>query len=193
MCGNAYTNNMHKKITSKVLPAGSYIVATEPLSPELAKQLLPLDSAVCDLNYALDYFRLSADNRMLFGGLCNYSGADPQDIVATLRAKMLRVFPQLAATKIDYSWGGMIAVGFNRLPQIGRVSPNLYYAQGYAGHGVNATHIAARIIAESISQQSSRIDLFEKIKHHKFPGGKTLQSALFALGMTYFRMKDVLY
>ena len=191
MCGNAYTKNMHKTITSKILPAGSYIIATEPLG-KLADTLLPKDSAVCDLNYALDYFRLSKDKRLLFGGLCNYSGRDPSNISEILQKKMLTVFPQLKETPIDYYWGGMIGVGINRLPQIGRIGHNLYYAQGYAGHGVNATHIAARIIAESITAQSHRIDLFEKVKHHTFPGGPQLQSVLFSLGMLYFRLKDAL-
>ncbi len=190
MCCNAYGSNLHNRISNKILPAGSYIIATEPLSEQQANELLPLDSAVCDLNYALDYFRLSADKRLLFGGMCNYSGRDPVDIKSVLRPKMLRVFPQLERVGIDYQWGGMIGVGINRLPQVGRTSPNVYHAQAYAGHGVNATHLTARVIAESITGESRRIELFESIKHWGFPGGKLLQSPLFAIGMAYFRMKD---
>lgn len=192
MCGNAYASNMHNEIKNKVLPAGSYIIATEPLSDKLAQEILPKDTAVCDLNYALDYYRLSADKRMLFGGLCNYLGTDPHNILATLKSKMQGVFPKLRDVKIDYQWGGMIGIGLNRMPQIGRVNPTMYYAQAYAGHGVNATHIAARVISESIAQQSERIDIFEKIPHYSFPGNSHLRSPLFALGMLFYKLKDLL-
>ncbi len=188
LCTNAYGRNVHGALAHKLIPATSYIVATEPL-PQ-ARTLLPLDSAVCDLNYALDYFRLSADGRLLFGGMCNYAGRDPQAVAPILRRKMLRVFPQLDQCTFDFCWGGMIGIGMNRMPQIGRIGHNLYYAQGYAGHGLNATHLAARVIAESILQQSNRIDLFERIRHRSFPGGFALRSWVYALGMMYFRLKD---
>ena len=128
---NAYLNGLNPHLSGKVLPAGSYIIATEPLSAAQAAQLLPQNMAVCDQRVTVDYFRLSADRRLLFGGACHYSGRDPQDISAYMRPKMLQVFPQLADVKIDYQWGGMIGIGANRLPQIGRLAdqPNVYYAQ----------------------------------------------------------------
>ncbi|MGH8485630.1 MAG: NAD(P)/FAD-dependent oxidoreductase, partial [Pseudomonas sp.] len=131
---NAYLNNLNPKLGGKILPAGSYIIATEPLSEAQARQLLPQNMAVCDQRVTVDYFRLSADRRLLFGGACHYSGRDPQDIAGYMRPKMLKVFPQLADTRIDYQWGGMIGIGANRLPQIGRLreQPNVYYAQAYA-------------------------------------------------------------
>ncbi|MNQ96283.1 Gamma-glutamylputrescine oxidoreductase [compost metagenome] len=191
---NAYLNDLNPELSGKVLPAGSYIIATEPLSEERAHALLPQNMAVCDQRVALDYYRLSADRRLLFGGACHYSGRDPKDIAAYMRPKMLEVFPQLSAVKIDYQWGGMIGIGANRLPQIGRLKdqPNVYYAQAYSGHGVNATHLAGKLLAEAISgQHSGGFDLFAKVPHITFPGGKHLRSPLLALGMLWHRFKEL--
>ena len=191
---NAYLNQLNPHLSGKVLPAGSYIIATEPLSEEQAHALLPQNMAVCDQRVALDYYRLSADRRLLFGGACHYSGRDPADIGAYMRPKMLEVFPQLANVRIDYQWGGMIGIGANRLPQIGRLpdQPNVYYAQAYSGHGVNATHLAGRLLGEAISgEQGGRFDLFAKVPHVTFPGGKHLRSPLLALGMLWHRMKEL--
>lgn len=188
---NAYLGRLIPQITGKVLPAGSYIIATEPLTDHLDQQLLPHDMAVCDQRVALDYFRLSADKRLLFGGLCHYSGQHPKSIVQALQPNMLRVFPQLANTKIDYQWGGYIGIGANRMPQLGIIDQNIYYAQAYSGHGINATHMMGRLIAEAISGQLERFDVFAKIKHITFPGGPLLRSPTLALGMLYYRFKDL--
>jgi len=191
LAGNAYLGDLNKKLSGKVLPAGSYIIATEPLSDELHQQLLPNNHAVCDQKIDLDYFRLSADKRLLFGGMCNYSGRDPKNIKAALYPKMLKVFPQLTETKIDYQWGGMIGIGANRLPQIGQLASNVFYAQAYSGHGVNVTHMAAKLLAEKINGETDRIKHFSKVKHMSFPGGKYLRSPLLALGMMYHKMTDI--
>ena len=191
---NAYLKDLNPQLSGKVLPAGSYIIATEPLSEAQAHALLPQNMAVCDQRVALDYYRLSADRRLLFGGACHYSGRDPQDIGAYMRPKMLDVFPHLANVKIDYQWGGMIGIGANRLPQIGRLpdQPNVYYAQAYSGHGVNATHLAGKLLAEAISgQHSDGFDLFAQVPHITFPGGKYLRSPLLALGMLWHRLKEL--
>lgn len=194
LAGNAYSSNLLPKplpnISNKILPAGSYIIATEPLPTEVHQKLLPGNHAVCDLKIDLDYFRLSADKRLLFGGMCNYSGRDPKDIKAALFPKMLKVFPELADINIDYQWGGMIGIGANRLPQIGRVSDNIYHAQAYSGHGVNVTHMAAKLLAEAIHGESERSKYFEQVKHFAFPGGKHLRSPLLALGMMYHKILD---
>ncbi|WP_281688023.1 FAD-binding oxidoreductase [Pseudomonas citronellolis] len=192
---NAYQNGLNHYLDGKVLPAGSYVIATEPLPAELAHELLPQNMAVCDQRVALDYYRLSADNRLLFGGACHYSGRDPADIAAYMRPKMLKVFPHLADVRIDYQWGGMIGIGANRLPQIGRLpgQPNVYFAQAYSGHGVNATHLAGKLLAEAIAgQQGSGFELFAKVPHITFPGGKLLRSPLLALGMAWYRFKEAL-
>ena len=190
LAGNAYLGNLEPQIGKKILPAGSYMIGTEKLEKSLWQSLLPEDSAICDVSLALDYFRLSADKRLLFGGMCNYLGRDPANIIASLRPKMLRVFPQLVDTAIDYQWGGMIGIGANRMPQIGRLASNVYYAQAYSGHGVNASHMAGRILAEAISHQSERIDAFAGIRHMTFPGGRYLRSPLLALGMLWHRLKE---
>ncbi|MDB6049355.1 MAG: dependent oxidoreductase [Pseudomonas sp.] len=191
---NAYLNDLNPELSGKVLAAGSYIIATEPLSLAQANELLPQNMAVCDQRVTVDYYRLSADRRLLFGGACHYSGRDPKDIAAYMRPKMVEVFPQLASARVDYQWGGMIGIGANRLPQIGRLSghPNVYYAQAYSGHGLNATHLAGRLLAEAISgQHSGGFELFSQVPHMTFPGGKALRSPLLALGMLWHRLKEL--
>ncbi len=192
LAGNAYLGKTEPKLYGMVIPAGSYIVATESLEAELANELLPQDMATCDQRVGLDYFRLSADRRLLFGGLCNYSGRDPKDITATLRPKMIKVFPKLEGARIEYEWGGNIAISMNRIPQMGRINGNTYYAHGYSGHGVAPTHIAGRILADVIAGDSARFDVFARVRHLKLPGGKWFANPALALGMLNYRLKEVL-
>ena len=192
LAGNAYLGSAERSVSSAVIPAGSYVIATEPLSDDVASELLPKDMACCDQRVGLDYFRLSADNRMLFGGLCNYSGRVPKSISATLRPNMIRAFPQLKDAKIDFEWGGNIAISMNRIPQFGRIKGNTYYAQGYSGHGVAPTHMAGQVMADVISGDSERFDVFAKVHHWKLPGGKLFANPALALGMMYFRLKEIL-
>ena len=190
---NAYHSGLERRLGSQVIAAGSYLIATEPLPAELAAELIPQNMALCDQRVALDYYRLSADRRLLFGGACHYSGRDPADVAAYMRPKMLAVFPQLADVRIDYQWGGMIGIGANRLPQIGRLpdQPNVFYAQAYSGHGLNATHLAARILGEAMTGQASRgFDLFSQVPHMAFPGGERFRSPLLALGMLWQKLKE---
>ncbi|WP_439860494.1 NAD(P)/FAD-dependent oxidoreductase [Pseudomonas sp. MBLB4136] len=191
---NAYLGELNPTLGGKVLPAGSYIIATEPLSEDQARALIPRNMALCDQRVALDYYRLSADRRLLFGGACHYSGRDPADIAGYMRPKMLEVFPQLRDVRIDYQWGGMIGIGANRLPQIGRLKEqaNVFYAQAYSGHGVNATHLAGKLLAEAIAGQAGGgFELFAKVPHLTFPGGRLLRSPLLALGMLWHRLKEL--
>lgn len=193
LAGNAHLGNLEPALSGKVLPAGSYVIATEPLDAALAETLIPANRALCDQRVGLDYYRLSADRRLLFGGACRYSGRDPSDVARYMRPKMLKVFPQLTDKRIDFQWSGMIGIGANRLPQIGRLQaqPNVYYAQAYAGHGLNTTHLAARLLAEAISREHSHgFDLFARVPHMTFPGGQRLRSPLLALGMLWYRLKD---
>jgi glycine/D-amino acid oxidase-like deaminating enzyme len=192
---DAFLNKLEPALTGKLLPAGSYVIATEPLGEERARSLIPQNMALCDQRVALDYYRLSADNRLLFGGACNYSGRDPKNIADYMRPKMERVFPQLKGVGIDFQWGGMIGISANRFPQIGSVAnkPNVYYAQGYSGHGLNVTHFAARVLAQAIADNDSRaVDLFARVPHRTFPGGELLRSPLLALGMMWYRLKELL-
>lgn len=192
LAGNAYLGRSEPRLYGKVIPAGSYMIATEPLAADLARELLPQDMAVCDQRVALNYFRLSADRRMVFGGLCNYSGRDPKDITAAIRPNMLKVFPQLADTRIEYEWGGYIAIAIRRIPQFGRIEGNTWYAQGYSGHGVAPAHIAGQILADAIGGDLARFEVFEKIRHWKLPGGKWFANPALALGMLYYRLKEIL-
>ena len=192
LAGNAYLGATEPRLAGRVIPAGSYIIATERLSEEQARSLLPRDSACCDQRAALDYFRLSADRRLLFGGMCNYSGRVPKNITRSLKPAMLKVFPQLATVGIDYEWGGNIGISLNRIPQLGRIGSNTYYAQGYSGHGVAPTHLAGKILADVVAGDSEQFDVFAKIRHWRLPGGKWFANPALALGMLYFRLKDLL-
>lgn len=192
LAGNAYLGKLVPKLASRILPAGSYIVTTEPLDDDLANEILPANYAVCDQRWALDYFRLTADKRLLFGGLATYSGRHPRDIVGAIMPNVLKVFPQLKGVKIDHAWGGYMGIGLNRIPQLGKLAPNAYYAQAYSGHGVAPSHMSARLIAEAISGQLERFDVIAKIKHQPFPGGQMFKAPLQAIGMAYYRLKDAL-
>ncbi|CRM90694.1 Gamma-glutamylputrescine oxidoreductase [Pseudomonas sp. 22 E 5] len=190
---NAHLEELEPRLSGKVLPAGSYIIATEPLSEDVANQLIPQNLALCDQKVGLDYYRLSADRRLLFGGACHYSGRDPVDIAAYMQPKMLKVFPQLAHTAIEFQWGGKIGITANRFAQVGRLKqyPNVFYAQGYSGHGLNVTHWCAKLLAEGIhAGHSTGLDIFSQVPHMTFPGGKALRSPLLALGMLWYRVKE---
>jgi glycine/D-amino acid oxidase-like deaminating enzyme len=192
LAGNAYLDGAEPGIEGKVIPAGSYIIATEPLEEELARELIPRDMAACDQRVALDYFRMSADRRMLWGGLCNYSGRTPRDITAALRPGMLETFPQLRNKRIDYEWGGYIAISVNRIPQLGRIQGNTWYVQGYSGHGVAPTHIAGKVVADAVAGDMERFDVFERVRHVRLPGGSWVRNQALALGMLYHRLKEIL-
>ncbi|MES3708662.1 FAD-binding oxidoreductase [Pseudomonas putida] len=192
---NAHLDDLEPKLTGKVLPAGSYVIATEPLPQAVAERLIPKNMALCDQKVGLDYYRLTADRRLLFGGACHYSGRDPKDIGAYMRPKMLKVFPELARFSIDYEWGGTIGITANRFPQVGLLEkhPNVFYAQGYSGHGLNVTHWTAKLLAEVISRESRRgFDVFRSIPHLTFPGGKALRSPLLALGMLWYKLRETI-
>lgn len=173
-------------------PTGSYIIATEPLSAAMVAGINPQDLAVCDSNLVLDYFRLTGDKRMLFGGRCNYSNRDPRDITDTMRKRLVAIFPQLIDTKIAFTWGGRIGIVLTRVPAIGRMEPNLYFMQGYCGHGVNATHIAAEIVSDAICGTTEKFDLFDRIRHIRLPVGRWAGNQILALGMLYYRMRDLM-
>lgn len=173
-------------------PTGSYIIATEPLSEAEAREANPQDLAVADSNIVLDYFRLSADRRLLFGGRCNYSNRDPKDLSAALRPRLIEIFPQLATKRIDYAWGGRIDIVLTRVPALGRLEPNVYYLQGYCGHGVNTTHLAAEIVADAICGTFEKFDTFARIKQIRLPVPRWAGNQLLALGMLYYRLRDLL-
>ncbi|MEE4660247.1 MAG: FAD-binding oxidoreductase [Halieaceae bacterium] len=190
LAGNAYMGGLVPYLSKRVLPASSCMIATEPLSEEQASSVLPRDVAVCDPRTALDYFRLSADRRMLFGGLSNYTGLVPDNYEKVMTRKMLKIFPQLAGVRIDYAWDGQLGIGINRMPQTGMLDDNTYYIQAYSGHGVAPTHIMARVVAEALDGNSRRFDIMKRIQHMAFPGGRYLRRPGMALGMLYYKSLD---
>lgn len=190
--GNGYLGNLIPKLNSRVLPAGSYIIATEPLSDEQIASTAPLGWPTCDQRWALDYFRITEDKRMLFGGLATYSGRHPKNISAALIPKMDKVFPGLKGIRVDYEWGGYMGIGLKRIPMVGRLSDNVYFATGYGGHGVAPTHMSAKLVSEAIAGQAERYDILASINHPPFPGGKYLMKPAHTIGMAYYRLRDAI-
>ena len=191
LTGNAY-HHFDKKMQNFIIPVNSFVIATEPLSNEIINKINPQDLAVCDPNYILEYFRLTGDKRLLFGTRLNYHGNDEDFIKTELRKKMLRIYPDLNNVKIDYGWTGKIAVTINHIPQIGKLTSNIYYSQGYSGHGVNMTHLAGKLISEAISGTMERFDLFNSIRPVSIPGTYFLRRPLLSLGVMLYKIKDLL-
>jgi gamma-glutamylputrescine oxidase len=144
------------------------------------------------MNWVLDYFRRSADQRLLFGGRVNYSGLKSFDAPSATRARMLKVFPQLANVRIEYAWGGEVDITLNRAPHFGRLAPEVYFLQGFSGHGIALTGIAGKLVAEAIAGTAERFDVFARIPHGNFPGGAALRRPALVLAMLYYRLKDLL-
>ncbi|SDL60584.1 gamma-glutamylputrescine oxidase [Modicisalibacter muralis] len=192
LAGNAYMQGLMPQLEAKSMPASTQVIATTPLDDVQARDILPTDRAVEDCNYLLDYYRLSADRRLIYGGGVSYGGQDPDSIEDAIRPKLETTFPQLKGIAFDYTWGGTFLLTLNRLPQFGRLNANVYYAQGYSGHGVTCTHLAGRLIAEVIDGESERFDAFAGLPHLPFPGGRLLRVPLTTLGAWYYRTRDAL-
>lgn len=190
LCGNAYLGDLVPEIGRKIMPVGNYIGTTESLGENRARALIPGDAAVCDWNFILNYYRMTADRRLLFGGLASYSTLPPPDLRGGLRREMLKVFPSLGDVGFDYVWGGFVGITMERTPHFGRVRPNVYFAQGFSGNGVALTGLAGKVIAEAIAGQAERLDLFARLPHTTFYGGKLLRTPSLVLAMTWFRLRD---
>jgi gamma-glutamylputrescine oxidase len=192
LAGNAYLSKLVPGIERKIMPVGTYIAATEPLGAERARSLLRDNVAVADINFVLDYFRCSSDYRLLFGGRVSYSTLPPPHLAETMRKRMLRVFPQLGDVRMQYAWGGFVAITMNRAPHFGRVADNIYFAHGFSGHGIAATGLAGRLMADAIAGSAEKFDVFCRIPHRDFPGGRALRTPALVLAMTWFRLRDLL-
>ena len=190
LCCNGYLDRLEPRLGRKIAPIASYMLATEPLGEARARALIPGDISVADTKFVVDYFRLSRDRRLLFGGGETYSGRAPRDPKAFVRRYMLRVFPQLADARIDFAWGGQLAITRSRLPHFGRLGPNVFFAQGFSGHGVALTSLAGKLIAEAIAGTAERFDVFARLPHRDFPGGDVLRTPALVLAMLYFRLRD---
>ena len=176
----------------KIMPVGTYIVSTAALDESRAVQLLPTDAGVCDINFVLDYFRRSADHRLLFGGRVSYSGVVPPRLAQSMRSRMLRVFPTLSDVAIEHVWGGDVDISTNRAPHFGCLGGTVFYAQGFSGHGMALTGLAGRLIAEALAGQAERFDVFARLQHRDFPGGRALRMPALVLATLYYRLRDLL-
>lgn len=192
LCGNAWLGPFAPALSRKIMGVGTYIVATQPLGAERAAALIRNDAAVTDINWVIDYFRRSADHRLLFGGRVSYSGLDPLGTRRATRARMLAVFPQLADADIEHAWGGYVDITMNRAPHFGRLEPDVYFLQGFSGHGIALTGVAGKLLAEAIGGTAERFDLFARIPHRDFPGGAALRRPALVLAMLWYRMRDLL-
>ncbi len=190
ICGNAYLGNVVPELTARVMPVSTQMMASEPLGEERAKALLPTDMCVEDVRYILDYFRLSADHRLIFGGGVVYGGTDPADVEAKLRPNMVKVFPQLKEVKVDFAWSGNFALSFSRVPQLGRLGKNIYFAHGYSGHGVTGSHLFGRILSEAVRGDMTRFDTFASLPWIPFPGGRMFRAQYSTLGSWWYALKD---
>jgi len=202
LAGNVYLQGLAPALESRVMPVGTYIVTSAAMDPALARSLIPTQSAVCDTNFVLDYFRPTPDHRMLYGGRVSYSTATPMNLAGSMQKRMARTFPQLAGTPVEFAWGGFVDISMNRAPDFGRMSDrlggrgldhsNVYYLQGFSGHGLALTGLAGKLVAEAIAGDAERFDTFARIRHRPFPGGRLLRTPALVAGMAYYRLRDML-
>jgi gamma-glutamylputrescine oxidase len=192
LCGNAYIDGVAPPLARRILGVGTYIIATEPLDPARASALLPSNAAIADINWILDYCRRSGDHRLLFGGRVSYSSVQPPRLAESMRLRMARVFPGLADVRVAYAWGGYLDITLSRAPDFGRLAGNVFYLQGFSGHGVALAGLAGKLAAEAIAGSAERFDVFARIPHRDFPGGRLFRRPSLMLAMLYFRLRDLL-
>ena len=198
LAGNVYLHGIAPTLAPRIMPVGTYIACSEKLDDALADSLIPSRAAVCDTNFVLDYFRTTNDQRMLYGGRVSYSTVTPTNLAESMRQRMVLTFPQLAGTKIEYAWGGFVDITMNRAPDFGRLpaaggyAANVYYLQGFSGHGLALTGLAGRLVAEAIAGDAGRFDIFARLKHRPFPGGRLLRTPALVLGMAWYRLRDLI-
>lgn len=193
VAGNAWLQGLLPELERRIMPVGTYIGASQPLGAERARALIGNNMAVADTAWALDYFRLSHDHRLLFGGRASYSALPPPGLRGVMQRRMHQVFPQLADVALDQVWGGYVDITRNRAPHWGRLDGNLYFAQGFSGHGVAAAGLAGEVIAAAIAGQSERLDVFQRLRHAPFPGGRLLRMPLLVAAMSWYKLRDALW
>ena len=187
---NGYLENLEPRTAGKIMPINNYMLATAPLTGEVARHLIRDDTSMSDSLFVINYWKLSADNRLLFGGGETYSRRFPADIGRFVQKYMLRIYPELAATPIDYGWGGTLAITMNRMPDFGRLSSQVFYAHGYSGHGVPTATMAGKLLAEVISGTAERFDVMEGVPTRQFPGGTLLRWPGLLAGMLFYTLRD---
>jgi gamma-glutamylputrescine oxidase len=187
---DGYLGRLEPRIAARNMPINNFIIATAPLGEARARALIRDDVCVHDTRFVVNYFRLSADRRLLFGGGENYRDGFPADIAGFVRPYMLKIFPQLADAAIDYAWGGALGISRTRLPHLGRVAPNVFFAQGFSGHGISIATLSGKLIAEAVAGTAERFDLMAQLPAPAWPGGALLRWPLLALGMLYYALRD---
>jgi len=187
-----YGPRVAPELTPRIMPVGTYMIGTAPLTQAQCEQLIPSNAAVCDNNFVLDYFRFSADQRMLFGGRVSYSTRTPANLSELMAQRLADVFPELKTVPVDFVWGGFVDISMNRAPDFGRLGANLFYLQGFSGHGVALTGMAGKVVAEAVAGQAERFDVYARLRHRKFPGGALLRTPSLVLGMAWHQLKDLL-
>ena len=192
LAGNAYLGRLEPGIESRIMPIVSHQLATEPLGERRARSLIKSGACVHSTRFVVDYYRCTSDHRLLFGGGETCSDRPLHDPRAFVRRYMLRVFPQLADVGVDYAWSGRLAITMNRLPHVGRITPNGFFAHGFSGHGVALTQIAGKLIAEAVAGTAERFDVLAGLRHRSFPGGAWFRHPLLVLGMLYYTLRDKL-
>ncbi len=188
LAGNGYLGQLNAKVSAKVMPINNFIVATEPLG-DRARDILSEPVAVADSKFVVNYWRLSEDNRLLFGGAESYGYRFP-DVIKVVSKPMLEIYPQLAKTRIDYAWGGTLAITVNRMPCFTSPGQNVLSASGYSGHGVAMATLAGKLLAEATAGQNERFDLMASLPQPRFPGGAALRWPLLVAAMTWYSMRD---
>lgn len=186
---NGYLGGLNRKVAARVMPINNFIAATEPLGAEAA-QVLAQDVAVADSKFVVNYFRLSADKRLLFGGGESYGYRFPADIASVVRKPMCQIFPHLADVRIDYAWGGTLAITMKRMPFLARLAPNILSASGYSGHGVGTATHAGQLMALAIQGETDGFETMSRVPAPAFPGGAVLRSPLLVMAMTWYSLRD---
>ena len=189
---NGYLDQLYSPIASNIMPINNFIVATEPLSEAMARQINPLDASLSDSLFVINYWKLSEDRRLIFGGGETYSDKFPDSITDFVRPQLLGVYPELADTRLEFGWGGTLAITRNRMPDMGVKNGVIYYAQGFSGHGVPTATLAGKLIATAISNSCADFDLMAGLKTLKFPGGPLLRRPSLVAGMLFYSLLDKL-
>jgi glycine/D-amino acid oxidase-like deaminating enzyme len=190
LAANAYIDQVDRPLARRILPVGTFIGVTEVLGEQRARSLIPQNHAVYDNQFVLEYFRLTADHRLLFGGKCTYLGGTPARLAQAMKRNIVRAFPSLADVGVPYAWGGHIDITMRRMPDWGRRHDRIFWAQGFCGHGVVPTRVAARLVSEAVLGRPQELDWFARIRNPPFPGGAALGGLMQALGMSYYRLRD---
>jgi gamma-glutamylputrescine oxidase len=199
LAGGVYLQGLAPTLAPRIMPVGTYIACSEVLDPALADSLIPSQAAACDTNFVLDYFRPTPDHRLLYGGRVSYSTLTPSNMAQRMRQRMVRTFPQLAGKRVEYAWGGFVDISMNRAPDFGRLPAaahgapqNVYYLQGFSGHGLALSGLAGRLVAQAMAGEAARFDTFARLRHRAFPGGRVLRMPALVLGMAWYRLRDML-